>query len=56
VEGLIDFRVILVNHRGRGRSDRPTSVEAHKMDAYVSDILNLMDNLGLGSSAFWGVF
>ncbi len=49
-----DYRIILVDHRGRGKSDRPKELEAHKIEAYASDIVSLMDDLGIEKAAFWG--
>jgi len=49
-----EYKIILVDHRGRGKSDKPKKLEAHTMEAYVSDITSLMDNLGIDKAGFWG--
>jgi pimeloyl-ACP methyl ester carboxylesterase len=55
VKGLSrNFKVILIDHRGRGKSDKPLKLEDHKLDCYVSDIVRLMNNLQIVKSAFWG--
>lgn len=47
VEGLDGFQRILVDHRGHGRSDRPNGVENHLIDRYVSDVIAVLDMLGI---------
>lgn len=54
VERLAGFRLILLDHRGRGRSDRPAQLEAHRMAEYVADVSALADLLGLPRYAFFG--
>lgn len=55
VEALSTIRTcILFDHRGHGRSDQPTSAEAHGVMRYVDDIIALLDHLGFESAAFWG--
>jgi len=49
-----DYKIVLMDHRGRGKSDRPKELEAHTMEAYVSDVISLMDNLGIEKAGFWG--
>jgi len=36
---LTDFRVVLLDHRGRGLSSRPSSPAAHAMSEYVDDVV-----------------
>ncbi len=50
-----EYNTILVDPRGRGKSDRPRELEAHRMEAYESDVVSLMDNLGIDKAAFWGL-
>jgi pimeloyl-ACP methyl ester carboxylesterase len=54
LEGLNGYRCILFDHRGHGASDRPTGIENHRIECYVSDVLALMDHLSLERTAFWG--
>ena len=49
-----DYKIVLMDHRGRGKSDRPKELEAHTMEAYVADVISLMDNLGIEKAGFWG--
>jgi pimeloyl-ACP methyl ester carboxylesterase len=47
-------RCILFDHRGHGKSDRPRGREAHSMQRYAADIVELLDHLGIERTAFWG--
>ena len=49
-----DFRCITIDHRGRGLSDRPRSPAAHRMERYVSDVMRVLDAMGIEKAAFWG--
>ena len=56
-------RVVLVDGRGNGRSDRPAGAEAYRNEEYVADALAVCDAtgtdravvVGLSSGATWGV-
>ena len=52
--GLPEFTCILIDQRGRGRSDRPTSPEAHRMEYFASDVRTVLDEVGVEEFAFWG--
>ena len=52
VKGLSDFRCILIDQRGRGLSGRPTTVESHRIDRHVSDVVAVLDELGVDSAGF----
>jgi pimeloyl-ACP methyl ester carboxylesterase len=52
--GLGSHRLILMDHRGHGRSDRPRDVEAHRMERYVADVNAVLDAAGVVRAAFWG--
>jgi pimeloyl-ACP methyl ester carboxylesterase len=54
VERLAEFRLILLDHRGRGASDRPTEIAAHRVAEYVADASALADLLGLTRYGFVG--
>jgi pimeloyl-ACP methyl ester carboxylesterase len=51
---LSGFRKILIDQRGRGRSDRPDSVEAHRLDHFARDVARVLDEVGEQAAAFWG--
>lgn len=48
------YRCILFDHRGHGHSDRPRGPEANHINRYVSDVVALLDHLGVDRAAFWG--
>ena len=54
VERLSEFREILYDHRGRGRSDRPAQRASHAPDDYIADVMALADELGLAGYGFFG--
>lgn len=54
VDGLPGFRLILLDHRGHGQSDKPAGFEAHRVERYVADVLAVLDALALPQAAFWG--
>jgi pimeloyl-ACP methyl ester carboxylesterase len=45
---------VLFDHRGHGRSDQPPLVQAHTMQRYAADVVDLLDHAGIERSAFWG--
>jgi pimeloyl-ACP methyl ester carboxylesterase len=46
VPRLRGFRLVLYDHRGRGDSDRPRTLAAHRIEQYVDDVVALADALG----------
>jgi pimeloyl-ACP methyl ester carboxylesterase len=48
------YRMILIDPRGRGDSDRPRTLAAHRMENYVSDVIRILDDLQIDRTAFWG--
>jgi len=53
-DGLSGFRRILMDQRGRGRSDRPDTIESHRMERHVEDVGAVLDDAGVERCAFWG--
>src|SRR5438093_901289 len=53
-DGLSATRLILMDHRGHGRSDRPAGVEAHRIDRYVGDVVSVLDAAGAERVVFAG--
>jgi pimeloyl-ACP methyl ester carboxylesterase len=54
LEGLSGYTHLLMDHRGRGRSDAPTDVAGHHMSRYVADALAVLDDAGADRAAFVG--
>jgi len=48
------YSCVLFDHRGHGKSDHPTSVEANHIDRYTDDVIALVDHLGHSTVAFFG--
>ncbi len=53
-QGLTGRRLILMDHRGRGSSGRPTAVAQHAIDDYVADVLAVADAAGAERFDFFG--
>ena len=49
-----NYHLILVDARGHGHSDKPHAPEAYVMDALVSDVVAVLDHLGLDQTVYWG--
>jgi pimeloyl-ACP methyl ester carboxylesterase len=55
VKALKDkHKLILLDARGRGKSDKPHEPEMHSMKNYVEDITAILDDIGLEKAHFWG--
>jgi pimeloyl-ACP methyl ester carboxylesterase len=54
VDRMPGFRLILLDHRGRGASGRPTALADHRVSEYVADVRALIDNLGCPKYGFFG--
>jgi pimeloyl-ACP methyl ester carboxylesterase len=55
-EALADagYRVVALDCRGHGESDKPRDVVAYQIDRHVRDVTTLMDHLGLAKAALMG--
>ncbi|MBZ0098607.1 MAG: alpha/beta hydrolase [Taibaiella sp.] len=49
-----DFRLILVDARGHGDSDKPYDPEAYRLEFMVSDIVAVLDDLGVEKAHYMG--
>jgi pimeloyl-ACP methyl ester carboxylesterase len=54
VDGLLGYTHVLVDHRGRGRSEAPPDMAGHHMSCYVGDVLAVLDDFGTERAAFVG--
>ena len=55
VEVLKDsYCLVLMDARGRGRSDKPHAPEEHRMKHMVGDVTAVLDDLGVDKAHFWG--
>jgi len=49
-----DFQLILVDHRGHGKSDKPHGPAAYSPEMRVNDHVAVLDELGIRQAHFWG--
>ena len=49
-----DFQCILIDARGRGKSDKPHVGEAYTLRSHVSDVVAVLDELQIRSAHYWG--
>lgn len=50
-----EFRLIYIDHRGHGRSDKPHADRAYVMPIRVGDVVAVLDDLGIERSHFIGI-
>lgn len=51
---LRDYKCILIDPRGQGQSDAPENVEAHTIQNYASDVIAVLDKVGVYRTSFFG--
>jgi pimeloyl-ACP methyl ester carboxylesterase len=49
-----DYRLILADARGHGGSDKPHDPRAYSLENRVSDVVAVLDALGIEKARFWG--
>lgn len=49
-----DYRLILLDARGHGASDKPHTPEAYELKKRVEDIVAVLDDLGIAQADFFG--
>ena len=49
-----DYRLVLLDARGHGASDKPHSPEAYALQRRVSDVVAVLDDLRIGRARYWG--
>jgi pimeloyl-ACP methyl ester carboxylesterase len=47
-------RLIMIDARGHGGSDKPHYPEAYRLEARVGDVVTVLDILGIAKAHFWG--
>ena len=48
------YRLVLIDARGHGQSDKPHDPQSHTHKKIVSDIVAVLDDLGMKTAAYWG--
>lgn len=55
VDALQDkYRLILMDARGRGKSDKPHDPKQYSMENMTGDVVAVLDDLGIDKANFWG--
>ena len=55
VDSLKDvYRLILIDLRGHGLSDKPHDSEEYTVEILASDIIAVLDEIGIDKAHFWG--
>jgi pimeloyl-ACP methyl ester carboxylesterase len=49
-----DYRLILIDARGHGASDKPHDRDAYVLNRRVADVVAVLDALEIGKALFWG--
>jgi len=47
-------RLVMIDARGHGASDKPYEPEAYRIPSLAGDVLAVMDHLGLENAVYWG--
>lgn len=48
------YRLVMIDARGHGDSDKPYDPHAYRIPTLASDVLSVMDALELGNAVYWG--
>jgi len=48
------YRLVLVDARGHGQSDKPHDPPSYVPEKFASDIVAVLDDLGMKTAAYWG--
>jgi pimeloyl-ACP methyl ester carboxylesterase len=48
------YRLVLIDARGHGQSDKPHDPPSYTPEKYASDIVAVLDDLGMKTAAYWG--
>jgi pimeloyl-ACP methyl ester carboxylesterase len=48
------YRLVLIDVRGHGQSDKPHDPPSYAPEKFASDIVAVLDDLGIKTAAYWG--
>lgn len=48
------YRLVLIDARGHGQSDKPHDPQSYTFETAASDIVAVLDDLGMKTAAYWG--
>ena len=49
-----DYRLIIIDARGHGASDKPHDPDAYVLNRRVADVVSVLDELNIAKALFWG--
>ena len=49
-----NYRLVLIDARGHGQSDKPHEPLSYASEKVSSDIVSVLDDLGIKTAAYWG--
>src|SRR5215831_14546262 len=49
-----DYRLVLIDARGHGASDKPHDPDAYELERRVADVVAVLDGLAIEKAVFWG--
>jgi pimeloyl-ACP methyl ester carboxylesterase len=49
-----DYRLILIDARGHGASDKPHDTDSYELERRVADVVAVLDGLAIEKAVFWG--
>jgi pimeloyl-ACP methyl ester carboxylesterase len=48
------YRLVLIDSRGHGQSDKPHDPQSYTPEKFASDVVAILDDLGMKTAAYWG--
>lgn len=48
------YRLVLIDTRGHGQSDKPHDPSSYAMEKCASDVVAVLDDLGMNTATYWG--
>ena len=48
------YRLVLIDTRGHGQSDKPHDPASYAMEKFASDVVAVLDDLGMKTATYWG--
>lgn len=49
-----EYRLVLIDNRGHGQSDKPHDPQSYTTEKCASDIVAVLDDLGMKTATYWG--
>ena len=49
-----DYRLVLIDARGHGESDKPHDLDAYRLEQFAGDVVAVLDELDIAKAHYWG--